>query len=78
MRIARKTGVCVHCKEKKVTEWANISGEYKAEDNNDWLELCKRCHFIYDNPNKKPPKNRGKAPPKPFRSSIPPYNWVYP
>jgi len=30
---------CVH--------WANISGEYKR-DLEDWIGLCRRCHYIYD------------------------------
>ena len=39
---------CEHCKTKTGRlEWANLSGEHKriAED---WIGLCKRCHFYFD------------------------------
>ena len=45
---------CDHCGKKgeKINgrwniEWANISGEY-SRDREDWLNLCKSCHRIYD------------------------------
>ena len=48
-----KTGTCNHC-NKEVgtafptgTEWANISGKY-LRDRNDFIELCRSCHRIFD------------------------------
>jgi len=38
---------CEHCKEEKKLEMANKSRKYKRSLN-DWLWLCKRCHFKYD------------------------------
>ena len=37
---------CVFC-QKQAEEWANISHKYK-QDVNDWMPLCKKCHFKYD------------------------------
>ena len=50
--IARKKGkpsFCAHCKTitAKRFEWANISREYKR-DVDDWISLCKKCHWAYD------------------------------
>jgi hypothetical protein len=42
---------CVNCKKSytgKNIQWANKSGEYK-KDVNDWIRLCVKCHYIYDN-----------------------------
>lgn len=39
----------ISCNGKsKKYEWANISGNYKRE-RNDFMELCKSCHRLYDN-----------------------------
>lgn len=43
---------CEHCKKSglkgKFINWANISGKYLRK-RKDWLRLCVRCHFKYDN-----------------------------
>jgi hypothetical protein len=41
--------ICKHCgiKDSRRYDWANISKEYKR-NLNDWIRLCHRCHFIYD------------------------------
>lgn len=46
-----KPEVCSSCgeiKEGKNIHWANKSGEYK-KDPNDWIRLCVRCHYKFDN-----------------------------
>lgn len=43
-----KTGVCEHCKESIKTQWANKTGQYLKGVRDDWLELCRKCHDIYD------------------------------
>jgi len=36
------------CKGKSnIFEWANISGKYKR-DLDDWKELCRSCHMVFD------------------------------
>lgn len=41
---------CEHCETKtaKIYDWANISQEYHRE-RNDWKQLCRKCHDIFDN-----------------------------
>ena len=39
---------CVKCNSKIYVEWANKSHEYK-KDSEDWIALCKKCHFHFDN-----------------------------
>jgi hypothetical protein len=39
-----KAGFCADCGAEDKTEWANISGEYRREDESDWIELCLSCH----------------------------------
>ena len=52
-RIGKKLGKpseCNHCgeiKQNREIDWANISGKYK-EELNDWIRLCKKCHFKFD------------------------------
>lgn len=48
----KKSDVCDHCKRQGYTEWANISQEYHRE-RDDWLNLCKSCHFKFDGENHK-------------------------
>lgn len=43
----KKIGVCENCLERKNTDWANISKEYKR-DREDYKELCRKCHIAYD------------------------------
>src|ERR1700734_3017556 len=43
----KKTGICEHCGTAKKTQWANKSHQYKREID-DWIELCIKCHSIYD------------------------------
>ena len=52
LRIIKKLGkpsLCANCKttEARRYEWANVSKEYK-DDENDWLRLCVKCHRNYD------------------------------
>lgn len=43
----KKYGYCSICKSKTCTEFANISRKYKR-NLNDFIELCKPCHAIWD------------------------------
>lgn len=43
-----KTGICEICLNTKKTDWADKNGKY-CYDRNEWLELCRSCHAIYDN-----------------------------
>lgn len=47
-----KPNICETCRNTKLKprqyHWANISKEYKRELT-DWIRLCAKCHFIYDN-----------------------------
>jgi hypothetical protein len=50
--VARKLGKpnkCEHCGTTTSTkyEWANKSGKY-LRDLDDWIRLCRSCHFEYD------------------------------
>src|SRR5690348_5730408 len=36
-------GQCAKCGREGLTEWANISGEYRRTDPWDWPELCRSC-----------------------------------
>lgn len=49
--VRRKRGKplkCEHCGTcNGRLEWANKSHEYK-KDENDWISLCKKCHYQYD------------------------------
>ena len=40
---------CWHCGNRSVNiyDWHNKSGKYKR-DLNDWVRLCRRCHYRYD------------------------------
>ena len=42
-----KTEVCEICRQRKKTDWANKSHEYKRSLS-DWLELCRKCHIKFD------------------------------
>lgn len=45
-----KPNICTNCDKiasGRQIDWANISGEYK-EDPDDWIRLCKKCHWNYD------------------------------
>ncbi len=42
-----KTGNCEVCSEKRHTQWANISGNYKR-NRDDYWELCVPCHKLFD------------------------------
>lgn len=41
---------CVYCGGKTNISWASISHKAKR-DLNDYISLCRRCHFMYDYPN---------------------------
>lgn len=52
-KIKGKATMCEWCGEKrKLITWANISGEYHR-DPNDYIALCRSCHWAFD---KKDPK----------------------
>lgn len=38
---------CEQCGSNRYIDWANISGEHKRV-REDWLALCRSCHFYYD------------------------------
>ncbi len=39
---------CQNCGSEQNVEWANKSRQYKR-DTSDWIQLCKKCHWKYDN-----------------------------
>lgn len=39
--------ICGEEKQGREIHWANKSGKYKR-DNDDWIRICRKCHFIYD------------------------------
>jgi hypothetical protein len=41
---------CVYCGSEDYVDWANVSHEYKR-DLTDWMPLCRKCHFKYDEQN---------------------------
>jgi len=43
-----KAKVCEWCSSTRAVQWANISHQYKRVLD-DWMPLCKKCHFKYDN-----------------------------
>lgn len=52
-RIQRKYGtpkICEHCGRTDLVryQWANKSGNYQ-ENREDWIRLCPKCHYKYDN-----------------------------
>ena len=51
LRHYKKTGICLCCEKKTKTQWANLSGEYRKNDPDDWVEFCPACHAKYDHPN---------------------------
>lgn len=56
-KILGKATKCEYCGSMEIVDWANKSQEYKR-DINDWLELCRKCHFEYDNSRKRDVKGR--------------------
>jgi len=57
-RHKEKVGICSQCGVGYAgspfhTEWANISGIYRRELD-DYIELCKSCHFKLDYPDGHP------------------------
>ena len=53
--IKRKFGLankCCQCGSDKNVDWANKSRTYKR-DLSDWMQLCKKCHRVYDGANEK-------------------------
>lgn len=50
-----KANICEGENCKKITtyyEWANLSGKYKR-NREDWIKLCKSCHALMDNKNRR-------------------------
>lgn len=44
----KKTGICEHCGIMNTTDWAKRTGmEYECLREN-FIELCKKCHYQYD------------------------------
>lgn len=41
---------CDECGKTKNIQWANKSYKY-LRDRDDWMQLCQKCHFAYDNDN---------------------------
>jgi len=39
---------------KRYFDWAHISDEYKR-DLDDWVQLCRKCHYQFDNLKRKKP-----------------------
>ena len=59
-----KPTLCEHCglcdpDHPKRFQWANKSHEYRRELN-DWIRLCSRCHFKYDEQHRRPRGNHGQ------------------
>lgn len=42
-----KTGRCSRCDTPGLTDWANLSHEYRR-DLDDWAELCRKCRKAHD------------------------------
>ena len=46
-----KPDTCEHCYRNGLTrqkiQWANRTGKY-LHDREDWLRLCRKCHYKYD------------------------------
>lgn len=40
---------CERCNSTKFVQWANKSHRYDREDRSDWIQLCSKCHYFYDN-----------------------------
>jgi len=43
-----KSGICEECGETKPTDYALIKGRQYSRDREDYRELCRGCHVIYD------------------------------
>jgi hypothetical protein len=48
-----KSGKCERCGAEGYTEFANVSGDY-LRDVNDFMEVCRSCHWRYDRGGRKP------------------------
>lgn len=46
-RNKERTGACTFCNFRGRTDFANISGLY-LRDLDDYIELCRRCHIMFD------------------------------
>jgi hypothetical protein len=45
-----RTGTCEHCgKSKQKTDYANIRGHQYSRVREDYAELCRSCHYHFDN-----------------------------
>lgn len=52
----KKTGICENCRKfmepfgnkKYGTEWHSLEHKYDRNDKSNWVELCKKCHYIFD------------------------------
>lgn len=51
-RMKGEAKICEFCKSEENVQWANKSRLYKREIS-DWIELCAKCHYIYDNKGEK-------------------------
>ncbi len=43
-----KSGTCDECHEAKRTDYALIKGREYSRNREDYRELCRRCHIVYD------------------------------
>ena len=51
-----KTGICENCgatpkpcgRKRWGTEWHNLNRKYNRENKKDWIELCSKCHHLFD------------------------------
>lgn len=57
-RYKEKNGICGKCHAETTTDWANLSGEYKR-NLDDYIELCRKCHYWFDGQLEKMYKNYG-------------------
>jgi hypothetical protein len=53
-RVATKTGVCSVCGDRRITQWANVSGRYRRAVE-DFAEMCVPCHYRYDRARRETP-----------------------
>src|SRR3990167_4442787 len=44
----KKTGICELCKEVRKTAWAKIKDLKYEKKRENFMELCYRCHYHYD------------------------------
>lgn len=48
LRHRTKSGICSSCSKICATQWSNKPHTYIKDNDEDWQELCPRCHIRYD------------------------------